>query len=454
MLLKPSKAPASPASRRQLLSGVSCLIASAIILAGLGVRAESPDDKKKEKDIVVDVTPVEVNHDVVIVLADDDKNDDDKKKESDKKDGEKKEVIIKRSKPFEGAAAIKIDHAEIEKKIRKALENADLSADEVKKVMKEIHQALEQAHKQIHMELMPKMAELKLDVMPRIAQLKDLKVEPPAMEFKFAQPGQGTAWVMHGAGGGGRLGVSIEKPNAALVEHLDLSKDQGIVIQQVMKGSAAEKAGFKANDIVLKFADQSVSSDVAQFVKMIDGLSADKEFSAVVLRKGKKEVIDGIKVSEKKKDATLLGEKIKVEAADPDVAKKFRALAELHAKDAEKHAADAKKIRAELHARADATKSDHKEGHKETNRSVSVTVNDGEYSAKETEGELTIAVTGKMDGGKVVVGSVTILDGGEKSSYKSLDKVPSKYRARIEKLIAGSGDSPVRVRVRTDKDDD
>jgi beta-lactamase regulating signal transducer with metallopeptidase domain len=518
MLLKSSKAPASPASRRQLLSGVSCLLASAVILAGLGVRAESPGDKKKEKDVVIEFTPVEVGNDVIVLVGDDDDKDD-------KKKDEKKDVILKRVQPAQGAVAVKIDHAAIEKKIRAALEKADLGEEEVKKVMKEIHQALEQAHKQIHAELMPKLGEMKIDALPKIAQLRDLKVEPPKMDFKF-EPGQ-RAFMMRGAGGG-RLGVMIEKPNAALVEHLGLDKDQGIVIQQVVKGSVAEKAGFKANDIVLKFGDKSVG-DLADFIKIVDGVPADKEVKAIVIRKGKKEVIEDIKLGEKKKEGAMQGDlQFKWDAADPDVAKKFKAMAELHAKDAQKHAeqakvwaeqhakdakeqvfekkilaerlakdgekraADVAKILAEVHAKAgdkvttaeDAKKliaellakgdkhsaddvkkilaektargasDDKKSDRKETTRSVSVTVNDGEYSAKDTEGDLTITLKGTMDDGKVKLSSISINDGGDKTNYKSLDKVPSKYRARIEKLIAGSGDSPVRVRVRTDRDDD
>lgn len=438
MLLKPSAAPAGPRSRRQLFSGVSCLIASAIILAGLGVRAETPDDKKEKKEVkgvIVEGKPGELKREVIVIVNDDD----DKKDGEKKKEGEKKDVIIKRVKPAEGMqgviAAVKMDKAELEKKIRKALEKTDLGEDEVKKILKEVMSAMEQANKQIHAELMPKIAEFH----------PEMKAFPGG-KFEVFQPGQSMTWVAHG--GGGRLGVLIEKPSQTLVDQLDLSKDQGIVVQQVMKGSTAEKAGFKTNDIILKFAEKSVSSDVGQFVKMIDGMSADKEFTAVVLRKGKKEVLEGIKLGDKKKEGAFLGDKVLIEGGDAEVAKKYRAIAELHAKDADKHAAEVKKLMAELHARDGDKKSEQKQ------RSVSVTVKDGEYQAKETDGELTITVAGTMEGGKVEVNSVTINDGGEKTSYKSLDKVPSKYRARIEKLIAGSGDSPVRVRVRTDKSDD
>jgi ABC-type Zn uptake system ZnuABC Zn-binding protein ZnuA len=116
---------------------------------------------------------------------------------------------------------------------------------------------------------------------------------------------------------------------------------------------------------------------------------------------------------------------------------------EKHAKELEKHAAELKKKLANIEKEIAGKKLDSK-----TNRTVSVTIKDGEYSAKESDGDSTITVTGTMDDGKVKVSSITVIDGDDKSTYKSVDKVPSKYRARVEKLIANTGDSSVRVRVR------
>jgi hypothetical protein len=59
-----------------------------------------------------------------------------------------------------------------------------------------------------------------------------------------------------------------------------------------------------------------------------------------------------------------------------------------------------------------------------------------------------ISVSGKVDGGKVSVTSVTIEEPGSKATYSSLDKVPAKFRARVEKLISNSGDSPIRFNSR------
>lgn len=435
MLLKPNANSAGACSPRQLFSGVSCMIASAIILAGLGVRAEPPAEKKKETN--VDVQPFENNHEVVVIVSDDDDKSD---KKIEKKDDIKR---FKLHDAMQGVVtAARLDKAEIEKKVRKALEKAELEKEDVNKIVKEIMKALEQAHATVHAELMPKIAQFKL------GESDDFKVFQGG-DFKVMQPGHSAAWVM-APGGGGRLGIMIEKPSQALVEHLDLGKDQGIVIHQVIKGSSAEKAGLKTNDIILKFADKSVSSDPSQLIKMIDGMDGDQEITAIVLRKGKKETVEGIKLGEKKKLGALSREgKLKIEGLDGDTLRKYQILAEAHSKDAEKHAAAAEKLLAELHARSG------DKNVEKSNRSVQVMVTDGDYSATDKEGDLTIVVKGKMDDGKVSVTSITISEGNDKNSYKSLDKVPSKYRARIEKLLAGSAESGgIKIKVRSDKDDD
>lgn len=52
------------------------------------------------------------------------------------------------------------------------------------------------------------------------------------------------------------LGVSISVPDDALRAHLDLPKDRGLLVDQVAKGSAAEKGGVKQNDVLISIAGQ------------------------------------------------------------------------------------------------------------------------------------------------------------------------------------------------------
>ena len=96
----------------------------------------------------------------------------------------------------------------------------------------------------------------------------------------------------------GRLGVRVAAPSPILAAQLDLPRGEGAVIEQVMPDSAAARAGLKANDVLLELAGKAVPADPARLVRLVAGLPADKKIDAVVMRKGKKETIKGLTLSE------------------------------------------------------------------------------------------------------------------------------------------------------------
>ncbi|MCF8177065.1 MAG: DegQ family serine endoprotease [Sulfuritalea sp.] len=56
----------------------------------------------------------------------------------------------------------------------------------------------------------------------------------------------------------GRLGIGIQDVNKELAESFKLSKPQGALVASVEKGAAADKAGMKVGDIILKFDGKTV----------------------------------------------------------------------------------------------------------------------------------------------------------------------------------------------------
>lgn len=98
-----------------------------------------------------------------------------------------------------------------------------------------------------------------------------------------------------------RLGVSLEKPSAVLAEQLDLKPEAGIVIVEVLRGTPAEKAGLKKNDILLQWAGKDLPADVEAFQTLIAAAKSGEKFDAVVLRKGKKETVKGIELPESRR---------------------------------------------------------------------------------------------------------------------------------------------------------
>ncbi|MBX7105690.1 MAG: PDZ domain-containing protein [Gemmataceae bacterium] len=403
MVLKPQ---GGAGSRRQLVSGLACLFAAAIVLAGLGVRAEAQpgsDEAKKDVRVTTDGKTIAIK-----VIADEEDKKDGDKKDREKQAEKKTRVYVNELAPMMPPG---FDKAEFEKKLRKALSAAKLNDDDIEKIVKDALKGMDP---------------IKVQGFP-LAGLGDLKFDV-----------KGTAPTIAGMAHmrpTGRLGVMVERPSPALAEQLELSKDQGLVLVEVIKGSSAEKAGLKTNDILLRFADKDVGGEAAKFIKLLDDIEAGKEVTAIVLRKGKKEKVEGIKLGEKvdhmKWTATTVPH---VEVLKGDGPEKVivREIAPGKGEGGNR-----------IFMREIAPGSGNKEV-KSTNKTVSVMIKDGEITAKESDGDLSIVVTGTVQDKKVTVKSVTIEEPGAKSSYTSLDKVPAKYKSRVEKLISNSGDSPVR----------
>lgn len=99
---------------------------------------------------------------------------------------------------------------------------------------------------------------------------------------------------------GGRLGVRVEKPSDVLASQLELPNGQGLVCVDVPADSPAGKAGIKPNDILLEVAGKPVPNNRDEFVKGLKEVKPDSPVDIVVMRKGKKETLKGIKLPEAK----------------------------------------------------------------------------------------------------------------------------------------------------------
>jgi membrane-associated protease RseP (regulator of RpoE activity) len=79
------------------------------------------------------------------------------------------------------------------------------------------------------------------------------------------------------------IGVQLEPPPEILKSHLNL--EAGMVAVHIFEGSPAEKAGLKANDIILK-AGESYVKEPGDLLKCV-GAAKGSEITLVVLRAGK-----------------------------------------------------------------------------------------------------------------------------------------------------------------------
>ena len=98
-----------------------------------------------------------------------------------------------------------------------------------------------------------------------------------------------------------RFGVQTDRIPESTIDQLDLPKDSGILIVQIIPGSVAEKVGVKKNDILLSMAGKDVPTDTVAFAGFIAKIQAADTFDVVVLRKGKRETIKAVQLPEVKK---------------------------------------------------------------------------------------------------------------------------------------------------------
>lgn len=86
-------------------------------------------------------------------------------------------------------------------------------------------------------------------------------------------------------GRGARLGVSLTDVTAEKMKELKLSGEDGAVVDEVQEDSAAAKAGFKDNDVILAFDGERVRS-VAQLRRMVQETPPGRTVAVKISRAG------------------------------------------------------------------------------------------------------------------------------------------------------------------------
>jgi serine protease Do len=121
---------------------------------------------------------------------------------------------------------------------------------------------------------------------------KSMAYKPSAPEFNFKMPempvipdfeGPISVVVTHSSV---RSGLMVENITPQLGEFFGVKNGKGVLVRSVEKGSKAEKAGFRAGDVVVKVNDQAVrdTSDFTHALRSSSGASA-----AVTVVREKKE---------------------------------------------------------------------------------------------------------------------------------------------------------------------
>jgi beta-lactamase regulating signal transducer with metallopeptidase domain/membrane-associated protease RseP (regulator of RpoE activity) len=260
-----------------------------------------------------------------------------------------------------------------------------------------------------------------MDAMQRLQQARAQQAAEEARrradEVRRSWENVNFMYMREGRPADGRLGVRVESPTAALMDHLGIDKGKGQLITEVVPNSAAAKAGLQVNDILLQIDGKDVSSSFREFVKIVHDLKANTPTDAVVLRKGKKETIKGMSLAEVRDP--FVGQRVVVvpgpQFPSPQV--------------------PMPPVRIRVGPDDGAV--------------VTTTVrNQDRFTTRYQEGSLIMTITGKVADGKAKVSEIQVQDGRETNKYESTAKVPEQYRDKVKNLIEASEAGNLKIEVK------
>jgi C-terminal processing protease CtpA/Prc len=111
-----------------------------------------------------------------------------------------------------------------------------------------------------------------------LEKLKDLEGGPHTFNF-----GPDVDRMMVQGMGRGRLGVRIESMNEQLGEYFESPSGKGVIVMEVIEGTPAERAGFRAGDVITRVG----SKDVDDSDDLIEALRDERgRTSFTVIRRG------------------------------------------------------------------------------------------------------------------------------------------------------------------------
>lgn len=110
----------------------------------------------------------------------------------------------------------------------------------------------------------------------------------------------------------GFLGIWFTELSQDIIEAKDLDVDHGIIVDEVMENSPAEKAGVKQGDVVIGFDGKEIESG-SQFQFTVAGTEPGKSVELELIRDGKRKTVD-VELGERETEETAQDEEPEEEA--------------------------------------------------------------------------------------------------------------------------------------------
>jgi hypothetical protein len=207
----------------------------------------------------------------------------------------------------------------------------------------------------------------------------------------------------------GRLGVHVDRLPEALADQLDLTADRGFIVVRVLPETPAARAGIKTHDILLEINGRPVPQSIEDLHTLVSQIKEDRTFDIVILRKGQKKTISGLKLPPVQSPQTR-----RLEWSGPGrLDQGFPIVSAFGPRPG-----DLRMLQ------------------QPGQHSVMTTVfrERGRFTVRHQEGTLVITLTGSVSDGKGKVNKIHVQDGKSEHEYESVDAVPERYRDKARHL--------------------
>jgi predicted metalloprotease with PDZ domain len=87
------------------------------------------------------------------------------------------------------------------------------------------------------------------------------------------------------------LGVHVRRPDKTLRRHLKIKSGMGLVVEQVVTGAAAEKAGLAIDDVMLRWEDQWLVNE-DQLTTLVRNSVAGEKVAIAIVRDGAEQQVE------------------------------------------------------------------------------------------------------------------------------------------------------------------
>jgi len=132
---------------------------------------------------------------------------------------------------------------------------------------------------------------IEIDARPSDAIIITLKSKTPIFVLATILDAQGITLAKskrpdHGKNMGERYGIRIQELTPSLASHFNFKGQKGVLVSEVMSGSASEVSGIKTGDIITK-VDLKEAGSVQEFEEALDAFKGDNSVQITLFRDDK-----------------------------------------------------------------------------------------------------------------------------------------------------------------------